>query len=486
MLAFARRLLLLAGFAAFVLLSTFFFLQRREAGLISVSGVGNWDAAVASEGRGKKEEDQSSAEAGAGNVVAPLAESGNGNGQDEAFFEAMLKPSPRKQLRVAVVESGGQNEEVTAALVYAFGRQALSPVSLYLLEQRFQMGEIIREFDLPTPIAANKSSLDFAAAVDGPGFPELLVSSSCEIDIVRLHDSFEKLLKGGKTYLYCVIHDADAWKEGDLVNKIRPWVQQQMIDLVTLSTHTAHHLRTQAIANWDFNATVTVQWLPPIFPVDIPKQPDEIAIQASSNFPFAIFTDADPGENNYTDIFSSLVAVLEQAKNITNDVDTQRSRNVQLHLLGRHPAPKIPSSLKQHVVYKPTQSYKDYYTQLSQAFALIPYLPLPTYLTSRASSAIPAALIAGAPLVASPELLAAYSYVPQDAVWMSTVGEGGMDTARRLVQWSAPEHWKKKQIAKKRSEELLGTIEELVGGWVGQAQRKIERAGWRMKGTVDL
>lgn len=511
MMAFPRRFYLLFFLSAFALLSTFVFLDRGAyplsvpvdgwssrfggktgdeaiavGGALNIKGdIGGGDAAT-SGGEEKKEDDHSLAKTIAGNMVAAMAGNGKGSGKSEGVPVALLKPSPRKELRVAVVESGGKNEGVTAAMVYAFGRQPLSPISLYLLDQRFRMGEIISEFNFSTPIAANKSSLDFAEAVNGPEFPQLLISSSCELDLVRLHDPFRTLLKAGKSYLYCVVHDADAWKEGELVDKVRPWVQQQMIDFVTPSSHTAHHLRTQAIANWEFNATVTVQWLPPVFPVNIPEQPKEKTIQASNNFPFALYTDADPGQNNYTDIFASLAPVLEQAKNVTNDVDTQHARSVQLHLLGRHTAPKIPSSLKRNVIYNPTQSYKEYYTQLSETFAFLPYLPLPTYLTSRASNAIPAALIAGAPLVANVELLAAYSYMPQDAVWMSTIGEGEMDTARRVVQWSAPEHWRKRQVVKKRCERIIQRNEELVAGWVDQAQRRIDRWAWRMKVVEDL
>lgn len=506
MMAFPRRLYLLVFFAAFALLSTFLVLGRGGYGTSGItsgisSGVGDgWsgrfgggksfgstggvegdigggDVVVVTVGEEEEKEEESAAKMIAGNMIAALAGSSNGNGVPIS----LLHPSPRKELRVAVVESGGENEEVTAALVYAFGQQPLSPISLYTLEQRFQMGEIIREFNLSAPLAANKSSLDFADAVDGPGFPQLLISASCELDLIRLHDPFEALRKAGKTYLYCVVNDADAWKEGELVEKIRPWVHQQMIDFVTLSSHTAHHLRTSAIANWAFNATVTVQWLPPVFPVNIPDQPEEKTIQTSNNFPFALYTDADPVQNNYTDIFSSLVPVLEQASNVTNDVDTQHARNVQLYLLGRHTAPKIPSRLKRNTIYNPTQSYKEYYTLLSQTFALVPYLPLPTHLTTRASPAIPAALIAGAPLIGNVELLDAYSYVPRDAVWFSLFGEGEMDTVGRVVQWSAPEHWRKRRVVKGAFEGVLRRNEGVVGEWVGLAQRRIERAGWRME-----
>lgn len=507
-MAFPRRFYLLFFFSVFVLLSTFLFLNRNSypssvpaklgdgwsgrfgggnpsskgaesigSGGAATGDIGGGDD-VATPVAGKKEKDQTWADKIAANMAKAMGKS--------STFEAVAtiprpSPVPRKELRVAVVESAGENEEVTAAMVYAFGRQPLSPLSLYLLEQRFQMGEIIKEFNISSPIVAEKASIDFADVVNGPTPPQLLISSSCETDLIRLSDPFETLLKAGKTYLFCVVNDADRWKEGELVDKIRPWVHQQMIDFVTLSSHTARHLRTRAIANWDFNATVTVQWLPPVFPVNLPEPPTETAQQASNTFPFALYTDADPSQNNYTDIFASVQSVFEQAKNVTNDVDTQHARNVVLHLLGRGPAPKISSSLTQNIEYNSTITFREYYTLLSHSFALMPYLPLPHFLQSRSSPAVPAALIAGVPLIANVDLLEAYSYLPPDAVWMSTTGEGEMDTVRRVVQWSAPEHWRKRQVVKKRAARIMERNVELVEEWVGIAQRKMERAGWRMK-----
>jgi hypothetical protein len=422
-----------------------------------------------------KEEDHGVADKISANIAIAIG------GIPEAAPIPQPSSIPRKELRVSVVESGGENEEVAAAMIYAFGRQPLSPISLYLFEQRFQMGDIIGEFNLSSPIVANKTSRDFADSVSGPTYPQLLVSASCELDLVKLSDSFEALVKTGKTYLFCIVHDAGQWAQGELVDKVRPWVQQQMVSFVTLSAHTAHHLRAQAIANWEFNATVTVQWIPPVFPVDIPDPPAEKDAKITNDFSYALYGDSSPAQNNYTDIFTSLEAVLEQAKNVTNDMDTQHARNIMLHLLGRGPRPDIPSALAAHVDYNPTLTYKQYYTLLSRVFALVPYLPLPDFLTRAASQAIPAALIAGAPLVASDELLDAYSYIEHDAVWISTRGEGEMDTVTRVVQWSAEEHRRKRTTVRLRTKRLYERNAEIVEQWVLQAQMKIDRTGWRMK-----
>jgi hypothetical protein len=526
MMAFPRRFYLLFFFSAFVLLSTFFFLNRSSYPLsvpVQVSDgwsgrfgteneIGNNDAtaiaideAVNGKTTGVEYDDSGflkGAPAPTPAVATPTPDESEEVDQDLAdkiaknmadAIGSRPQPSlfphpsstPRKELRVSVVESGGKNEEVTAAMIYAFANQPMAPISLYLLEQRFQIGDIIGEFNISSPIVANKSSLDFADSIHGSTFPQLLVSSSCELDLVRLSDPFEALLKAGKTYLFCVIHDADRWKEGELVDKIRPWVQQQMVDFVTLSAHTAHYLRTEAIGNWEFNATVTVQWLPPVFPVDIPEPKPNEREQVTNNFSFALDVASDPTQNNYTDIFTSLQTVLDQAQNVTNDVDFQHARNVVLHLLGREPSPEISSAVANHVSYNPSMSYKEYYTLLSRSFALLPYLPLPTFLTQRASSAIPAALISGVPIVSNIDLLEAYSYIPQDAVWMSTIGEGEMDTVKRVVQWSAPEHWRKRGIMKLRGKGLYERNVELVEQWVGQAQRRIDRSGWRMMGDRE-
>jgi hypothetical protein len=525
-MAFPRRFYLLFFFSAFALLSTFVFLNRSSYPLsVSAPLADGWSGrfkggkgdatntateigeTVNGKTTGDEHDENGFLKAPTPGVVTPepnpptpdenkemdngiadkiaanMANAIGSKPEPEPAHIPQPSSTPRKELRLSIVESGGENEEITAAMIYAFGKQPLSPISLYLLEQRFQIGDIIGEFNLSSPIVANKSSLDFADSIHGPTYPQLLVSSSCELDLIRLSEPFETLLKAGKTYLFCVIHDAGKWAEGELVEKVRPWVQQQMVDFVTLSAHTAHHLRTEAIAKWDFNATVTVQWIPPVFPVDIPPPKPEEDAQVTNDFSFALYGDADPAQNNYTDIFFSLETVLEQAKNVTNDIDTQHARNVILHLLGRSSAPDIPSTLGKHIDYNPSLTYKEYYTLLSQSFALVPYLPLPTFLTSTASSAIPASLIAGAPLVANAELLGAYSYIDHDAVWVSENGEGEMDTIKRVVQWSAEEHKRKRMVVKQRSRRVWERNGEIVELWVAQAQRRIDRAGWRMDGS---
>jgi hypothetical protein len=399
-----------------------------------------------------------------------------------ATHKPKMKPSGSKKpaaeekgpLRIAVLESGGSHDEVTAALVHAFGSQKRAEISIYVLLQRYGIAGIMDDFNLTSPIAVNTTSYHFDKAIkEGPP-PQILVSATCELDLVRHSASFEALLAGNKTFLFCIIHHADRWVKGDLVEKIHPWVDKQMVHFLGLSSHTSHYFRTEAVQNWPYNATVVVNYIPPVFPVNIQnttttgKEPLTLAMQG----------DFSTSRRNYTAIFEHLGDVVNLTKNRTSPSNKTTSHDVQLRLLGHGNPPKIPKEISSHVALYERLDYPTYYSMLSQTFSLLPAFATTAYLDRKASSSIPAALIAGTPLIASEEILGAYAYLPFEAVWLQYGKESEMDVVQRIVLWSDEEHALKKSKVRNACERLVQTNIEMVENWVGTAILKIQRASW--------
>jgi len=389
---------------------------------------------------------------------------------------ASTKPATEEKgpVRIAIVESGGSHDEVTAALVHAFGQQDRAEISLYLLLQRYGIANIINDFNLSSPIAANKSSFDFDDSINAGPLPQILVSATCELDIVRHSVTFDTLLAGDKTFLFCIVHHADRWVQGELIDKIQPWVDRQMVHFLTLSSHTAHYLRTEAIQNWPYNATVLVDHLPPVFPVNL----SNTTTTSEDPLTITIQGDYDASRRNYTSIFESLSEVVKITQNLISPTNKTVSQNLELHLLGHGDPPKVPTEISPHVAFDQGLDYSTYYTILARSISLLPSFATEEYLDRRASSSIPAALIAGTPLIATEELIKAYSYLPHESVWLQYIGESEMDAVERVVVWSDEEHALKKSKVRKACARLVQRNTELVEDWVKTALMKIERASW--------
>jgi hypothetical protein len=507
-----RRFYVLFTFSCFALLSTYFFLNRNNIPLSIPSSLSSsWSDGLDSDAPAAPSpklvnaefpaddeyDDNGLKKAPPAQGVSPVKD--HGEAQPSTLLDtsststlqslATTTPQPKPSsshrptgktqngpLRISVLESGGSHDEVTAALVHAFGLQDRAEISLYLLLQRYGIADIMKDFNLTAPIAESKSSFDFDRAhviADGTP-PQILVSATCELDLIRHSATFDALLAANKTFLFCVVHHADRWVQGELVDKIQPWVDTQMVHFLGLSSHTAHYLRTEAIQNWPYNATVVVNYLPPVFPVNIPdtkrtsQEPLTMAMQG----------DYDVARRNYSAIFDRLGDVVEVAKNRTSATAEPVSKDIKLHLLGHGDPPKIPSKMSSLVTLDQGLDYSKYYNMLSRTFSLLPGFATDEYLDRKASSSVPAALIAGTPLIASEEIVGAYAYLPMDAVWLQYKGESEMDTVARIVAWSDEEHALKKSNVRKASARIVQRNTELVAEWVKTALMKIERASW--------
>jgi hypothetical protein len=334
-------------------------------------------------------------------------------------------------IRIAIVESAGVHDEVTAALVYAFGGHPNAELRLYFAHQRYKSDVIINDLELETPIMSVNNSNTFKKDVNELAPPHFVISTTCELDLEKkesIVDPLRHLLHNGTTHLFCLVHHADYWNKGKHVDAVREWVDQERVDFIGLSQHTVDYLLQKSVTQWkDLQASVTARTFPPIFPVN--QTNNETAREIS----LAMQGDYAPERRDYKRIFGSLDNVVKKINGTAVTEDGQADETVKLHLIGHGPHVEVPENIRSNVAFDEDLSYPDFYTLLSQSYAVIPAFASETYLDRKASSTVPASLIAGVPLVASEQILASYSYLPRDAVWLSQPDEREMETIERVV-----------------------------------------------------
>ncbi|KAF4126990.1 hypothetical protein GMORB2_0728 [Geosmithia morbida] len=346
--------------------------------------------------------------------------------------------------RVAILETGGTHDEVTAALVHAFGGVDKVELTMMLKRQRYKMEDIMAAFDLVSPVSKVASSDDFPGLVGHTDRPQahVLVSTTCLLDTSVHPAAFRRILDRTDTHLICLVHHADRWEEGESIDLIRDFAAQGRADFLGLSPHTVQYLRDVTLKKWGTQAdAVTTRVLPPVFPVASLPEPHGSALGAGG-INLALQGDYSSGRRDYVHTFEQLAGLMDELagkksdgvdQTETDEKGQERGDTVTLHLIGHGNKPDVPDNLTGNVVFDEDLSYPDFYRVLSEAFAVLPAFASDEYLDRKASSTVPAALIAGAPMVATQAILDAYSYLPRDAVWLSEPDEDEMDTIRRFI-----------------------------------------------------
>ena len=374
----------------------------------------------------------------------------------------------QKVLNVALTETGGAHDEVVAALVHSFGSQENVQISgMFQLYSRWGMPEIMENFTLSHPPLLKNQGMDTfkkaPANESSPGTsPDILVISTCELDMLNLRSRLDILLKEGKTYIFCVIHHADRWHTAELKDAVTPWIEAGLLDFVALSAHTAKYLETKGTDDWSVNITRPIIYVP-VFPVSLPP------LVAENEKAFALQGNYEASRRDFNTIFSHLQSFI----NASSSRDGEDQGNVTLRLLGSGNRPVVPEGLSEHVFFDEGLSYKEFYAVLSHTFALLPAFANDEYLSIKASSTVPASLLAGAPLVATKEILAAYSYLPDNAVYLQNDGETELEFIGKVLKAKSNERKAKKALVWKACTKIIDDNVRLVEGWLQKAMRKI-------------
>lgn len=359
-----------------------------------------------------------------------------------------------KPVAVTITETGGSHDEVVAALVHSFGSVPEVKIDLYQLLPRYGIKDVMKAFSLSHPIKGPRGPGAFKEGVKTDR-PDIFVAGTCELDIKSkgngVKTQLDELLKDGKTFLICVVHHADRWgmPEQKLEEAILPWLEKGLVEFWTLSPHTAKFLVENSMSKWaptvSGNVPVVKHFVP-VFPVALQDPPSESGAE-KEEMSFAMQGDYDPTRRDYRDIFAQMSSFIAQG--------SSDETNVALHLIGHGPKPNVPDDIKDAIIFDERTQYGDFYNILSKTFALLPGFANAEYLDRKASSSVPAALIAGTPIVAQQSLLDAYSYVTKDVVWLQDPAENDMAVVGRVLALTPNERRGKKQLVRKRCAEII-------------------------------
>ena len=364
----------------------------------------------------------------------------------------------QKPLNVAVVETTGYHDEVVAAFVHSFGSQKNWNLSLFQHNQRYGIEKIMQDFKLPKPVPVSQSPTMLLA--DAAAKLDVVVLTTCEYDRIKLASQLETLLEEGKTNLLCVVHHADHWANEDHENFMAPWIEKGLVDFITLSQHTATFLQKTGLNAW--KTKPPIRHFAPVFPVKLPGLPKAVD-EDERELGFGLQGLYESSRRNYKTIFSHLQNFIDSR---SSERDGRVNSNVTLHLLGQGTHPEVPSGLTSHVSFDESLDYDEYYSILSRTFALLPAFANDEYLDRKASSTVPAGLIGGTPLVATKEILAAYSYLPEDAVYLQNGDETEFDVIGRVLQDGGKHRIEKMQIVRNKCAELVVHNSHLVERWI--------------------
>ncbi|KAK6505014.1 hypothetical protein TWF481_006946 [Arthrobotrys musiformis] len=403
----------------------------------------------------------------------------------------------KRPLRIAFVETGGSHDEVLAALVNSWGKLPGAELSFYQRLSRYGSHDIMRTFELSNPLPDHRGMGDFRKSDDELPAPDIVVATTCELDMRMYEANMTVLLEKHKTYLFCVIHHADRWgyETHHLEEAMSGWVRANRAEFLALSPHTAEFLLEQSLKKWkvvkEEGHQPLVRHFVPVFPVQLPPIADD------SNLNFGLQGDFGQERRDYKMVFRRLGEFLKPASasakqqpaqapaaeaNKRDDssedeeaqtkVETQ-PRNITLHLVGHGRHPPVPNEVVNNVVFDEGLNYIDFYTILSRCFALLPAFATPEYLDRKASSTVPASLIAGTPLVATKAIISAYAYLTEEAVWLQDESETDFDVIGRVLKMSNEDRKAKIEKVRELRQQIIDENIKLARKWTLEAFKKI-------------
>ncbi|KAL7268694.1 hypothetical protein RUND412_008674 [Rhizina undulata] len=365
---------------------------------------------------------------------------------------------------VTIIETGGSLDEVIAALAHSFGRD----VSIYQLRALYGIADVMASFSLPKPLPRSQHLDRFVEMgnMSREDMPDVFVAGTCELDVVKFSPQLQHILEHGSTYLVCVVHHADRWVHPELEAAVKPWVLKNRIEFWTLSPHTAEFLQRESITKWASSASEIaplIRHFVPVFPVEPETENGGEEKEAEESLSFGLQGKYDTSRRDYASFFSRLESFLSASR-----------KNISVHLLGYGTHPAVPDAVQEHVVFDEKLDYTSFYTILSQTFALLPAFATSEYLDRKASSSVPAALIAGTPLVSTNDMLSAYSYIDEDVVWLQADGKSDLDVVGEILEMKPEERRKKKENVRRRRREIIEENVGKIGVWAKEALQKVK------------
>ncbi|KAK9233965.1 hypothetical protein V1525DRAFT_391915 [Lipomyces kononenkoae] len=371
-------------------------------------------------------------------------------------------PNP---LRIFLVENSGSHEEVFTALIYAFARIPNSYIYEYLFRPRFNIFAIIKPFNLLN-LAKPRSTTAMKLDQKEP-HPDIILSTTCEFDIFRLQPQMTEMLGNG-SYLFCTIHHADRWHsqfEFNFYNSIKPWIEADRVTFLFLSSHTKRYVEEKIIPTWEAKHRVAAnkfEVFVPVFPVD-PSKKEEMSFSLQGNY--------ESDRRDYQSIFERFSEFGKK------NPDKPQFQQLRMHLLGHGKRPPVPQAISDRVEFNEGLEFPEFYKILSESFALLPAFASDEYYDRKASSSVPASLIAGVPIVGKRRLLDTYDYMTEDSMWLQGDDEDDMAVVSRILAMSKQDIDAQKTRTRSRNREVIDDNIKKALLWARSIEYRVNRTG---------
>ena len=385
------------------------------------------------------------------------------SGPREAIDKYLLEDNQEINTNVAMVETGGSHDEVTAALYYAIGSVPGVYTSMYLSLPRFGIEKVYawihRRYKL-SPYSISQPNLFHS---NHTILPDAIILTSCEHDVhvvdTALHYYFERGPR--QQMLICVMHHTELFRSVE--ERLRRWARAGRLRFIALSTHTAHELRKEVDNfNQDLYNKVIIDTFPPIFPVPLDPNPpptDRLSIAIQGNF-----------EDSRRDYLKTLLNFERMIDELPEPIVSR----IHFILAGNGNKVGVPAKVMPYVSVNFSLDFIPYYNLLRESFALIPAFADEAYYHTKASSSVAASFMANAPILGSQRLLESYGYLSQEAMWHSEKAEESeMNAVYELLREHFDDNghekpsWRstvkaKKQAVKTRGSELMKQNAQLM------------------------
>jgi hypothetical protein len=369
-----------------------------------------------------------------------------------------------RRLEVALIESGGSHDEVTAALYYALGSIPAVHTYMYLALPRFRIENVYEWLRRRYQLSPYSTSPLFKLhSNDDNPLPDAVILATCEHDLFSADTMLQSYFDRGSSQhpVICVIHHVDRFQ--GIEERLRRWARTSRLHLLTLSTHTTDQLcKELARDQTGLYSHTKVDTFPPIFPAPLsPAVPpsDRLSVVIQGNF--------DDSRRNY-------MKTLFDFERMLDELPPRIVSRLELVLAGTGKQVGVPEGILPYVSANFSLDYIPYYNLLHRCFALIPAFADEGYFTSKASSSVPASLIANVPLMASKRLLDSYGYLTSLPVWLEDGGgESEMTGVYELLRRHFDDHgrergsWglaldEKREAGRERALELMEGNRDLM------------------------
>jgi hypothetical protein len=319
------------------------------------------------------------------------------------------------QLNIVLFDNSEAHDEVVLAFANVFASIENSKLFLFKDKYNYLMEDILFSFESTHTLRKPNNITCFRRWIENQTLPraapDIVLSDTCEWNFAWHREEFRYLLNNTSAFVFCVVHQGLEFLNIDkeVRDLYNDWVKANRIMFITLSPHVTKWIKDYV--KWLRHPIVNT--VIPVFPVKtLDKNVDYTTRRP--NAPLEVHLAVQGYYQAHRRDYSDLITQLQE---VSLSETLSKKYNFTLHLLGNGDHPEVPEKLKNRIVFHDFLTYEQFYELLSKMFVLLPALNLPDYTWNKISSTIPASLISQVPMIASPIMLEAYTFLNDTLVW---------------------------------------------------------------------